>query len=77
MGFDIIALLMGIVLTNSIRIVAAQSTNLTKMGEAMFIGIIAIFSLMIGYMLILMTIEVVQYFKKKNRDKWEMSTNAY
>ena len=77
MGFDVITLLLAVVLTNSIRIVAAQSSNLTIMGESMFIGAIVIFLLMIAYMLILMTIEVVQYFKKENRNKWEMDTNVY
>lgn len=77
MGFDIVALLMAIVLTNSIKIMASQSAGLTSMGESMFIGAIAIFSLMIAYMLIMMTIEVVQYFKKKNRDRWEVDNNAY
>ncbi len=76
-GFDVIALLMAVVLTNSIRIVAAQSSNLTAMGESMFIGTIVIFLFMIAYMLIMFTIEVVQYFKKKERNKWEMDNNAY
>jgi len=68
---------MAVVLTNSIRIVAAQSSNLTAMGESMFIGTIVIFLFMIAYMLIMFTIEVVQYFKKKERNKWEMDNNAY
>jgi len=77
MGFDIIALLMAVVLTNSIRIVAAQSSNLTIMGQSMFIGVIAIFLVMIAYMLIMFTIEVIHNFKKSERKKWEMDTNAY
>jgi len=77
MGFDIIALLIGVVLTNSIRIIAAQSASLGKMGESLFIGVIAILSLMIAYMLIMMTIEVIQYFKKKDRERWEVDKVAY
>lgn len=77
MGFDILALITSIVLANSIKIMASSSISFNSMGSSLLILVITVVSLMVAYMLILMTIEVVQSFKKKNRERWEMSTDAY
>ena len=70
--FQMMSLSMGIVLLNSIRILTGTSSNLQKMGTvALIIGIVVL-SFMIGYILILYTIEIFNYFKKKNRNKWEI-----
>jgi len=75
--FDILSVLMSVVLLNSIKIIATQSENLGKMGEAGFtIGLIVLIFLFL-YLFIYSLIEVFKYFKKQKRDKWSISEDPY
>jgi hypothetical protein len=66
------ALFTGVIMLNSIRILSGASYNLYLIsGTALTLGIVLV-SFMIMYILILYTIEVFNYFKKKNRSKWEV-----
>ncbi len=75
--FDILAIIMALISINSIRIIAVQSENLATMSKMGLIVIISILAFMIFYFLIMMTIEVINYFKKKEAMKWETSNTAY
>jgi len=70
--FFMMALFMGIITLNSIRIISGASTSLSLMGNTgLIIGIITL-SFMVFFILINYTIEVFNYYKKKNRKKWEV-----
>lgn len=73
MFFHIMAMIMGIILLNSIRILMGTSNSLEKMGSYGLITGIIILLFMITYMLILYTIQVFNYFKEKRRMKWQIS----
>ena len=71
--FFVLALFMGVILINSIRILSGSSETLTTMNSAAFIiGIVAV-SFMAIYLLIHYTIEIFQSFKNKKAMKWEVS----
>ncbi len=72
MFFDILSLLMAVVVLNSIRLIATQSEKLSTMGDMGLIIGITLVSIMIAYFLVLVTIETLQHFKKKESEKWEM-----
>lgn len=70
MLFDMMATLMTLVLINSLKIVSSESFKLTVMGEmAFYIGMV-ITSFMFLYLFINATIELINYFKKKQDKKW-------
>lgn len=74
--FFMAALFMGIILLNSIRIMAGSSIKLSSMaGTGLIVGIIVL-SFMFLYMLIYYTIELFKYFKEKKRMRWEVSTSS-
>jgi len=75
MFFDLTALLMGVILLNSIRIVSSQANSLNTMGElGLILGmVILLFAFL--YMFIHALIEVFNHFKAKNRKRWEVSNN--
>ena len=70
--FDLSALLMSIILLNSIRITTAQSPNLNTMGNMGLILGIVIVSFLFLYIFINALIEVFSYFKNKKSMKWEV-----
>lgn len=71
--FFISALLMALVLLNSVNIMTGSSEGIYRMGQIGLVIAISIVSVMIMYFLINVTIEVVNYFKKKKKDKWSNS----
>jgi len=71
--FFISALLMALVLLNSINIITGSSSGMYSMGQISLVIGITIVSIMIMYFLINFTIEVLNYFKKKKKDKWSMN----
>jgi len=71
--FFMAALSMGIVLLNSLRIIAGTSSKLNQMANIGLIVGITILSFMFLYMLIFYTIETFKYFKEKRRMRWEVS----
>ena len=70
--FFIIALLMGVIFLNSIRIIIGTSTNLSKMGNVSLILGIVVLLFMFLYLFINALIEVFYYFKNKQNMKWEI-----
>ena len=73
--FDLSALLMGVILLNSIRVVSAQANALNSMGEVgLYLGMVILLFLFM-YMFIHALIEVFGYFKNKKKMKWEVSNN--
>lgn len=75
--FDILAIIMALIAINSIRIIATESENLANMTQAGLIVVIAILGIMVAYFLIMMTIEVVGYFKKRRDMRWQVTEEAY
>ena len=69
--FFILALIMGIITLNSIRIIAGNSESLTSMGNSGLIIGIVILIFAVVWMLINYTIEVFGYFKRKKLNRWE------
>lgn len=68
------ALIMGVLLINSIRIMLGTSDNLTSMGNsALYIGIIVVL-VMFLYIFVYYTIEVFNYFKNKRNMRWQPTT---
>jgi len=73
--FDLSALLMGVILLNSIRIVSAQANSLNTMGETgLYLGMVILLFLFM-YMFIHALIEVFNYFKNKKQMRWEVRNN--
>ena len=68
--FFISAALMGLLLLNSVNIITGSSDGLYKMGQITLILGITIISIWIAYFFINVTIEVLNYFKKKKKEKW-------
>jgi hypothetical protein len=67
--FFMMATGMGVILLNSIRIVAAQSGRLNTMGNVgLIIGIISF--MFIGILLVYFTIDVIDSLKRKKERKW-------
>jgi len=73
--FFTLALLFGLMMLNSIRVMAGIGETLNTMADSgVIIGIIAV-SFMAIYLLIYYTIEVIHYFKNKKEMKWQVSEN--
>ena len=73
--FFTLALLFGLMMLNSIRVMAGVGETLNTMADSgVIIGIIAV-SFMAIYLLIYYTIEVIHYFKNKKEMKWQVSDN--
>ena len=73
--FFTMALLVGVVMIGSIRVVAGLSGTLDTLINSIFIiGIVAI-SFMAIYLLIFYTIELITKMKNKREMKWSVSTN--
>lgn len=71
--FFILALLLGVVMISSIRVIAGLSGTLdTLINSALIIGIVAV-SFMAIYLLIYYTIELFKTLKNKKEMKWEVS----
>ena len=68
--FFISALLMSIVLLNSVNIITGSSDGIYKMGQIGLVLAISIVGIMIMYFFVNVTIELLNYFKKKKKDKW-------
>jgi hypothetical protein len=68
--FFISALLMALVMLNSINMITGSSDGLYDMGQMGLVIGIVIVAIMIAYFLINYTIEVSNYFKKKKKEKW-------
>lgn len=73
--FFMAAILMGILLLNSLRIIASQSTNLGKMMEIALIFGIIILLFMFLYLFIYALVETFNYFKRRDRNKWSINSN--
>lgn len=71
--FFISALLMALILLNSINIITGSSGGLYSMGQIGLVIGITIVSIMVMYFLVNITIELTTYFKKKKADKWSMN----
>lgn len=70
MFFDVLALLLSVLVLNSIRIIVTQSANLSTMGErGLILGIIVLLFIFL-YMFILALKEVFEYFKSKENLRW-------
>jgi len=68
--FIMISLFFGVLILNSLQVIAGGSSTLAAMANlALIIGIIII-SFMFLYILINYLVELFHYFKKKNRTKW-------
>ena len=68
--FFMIATGMGVVLLNSTRIIAAQSTTLNTMGNVgLYIGIIAL-TFLTAVLLVYFTIDVIDTLKRKKARRW-------
>lgn len=72
MLFDMLAALMTMVLINSLKIVSSQSFKLNQMAELSFIIGIVLVGFLFLYLFVYATIEVIQYFKKKKNDRWDI-----
>jgi hypothetical protein len=70
--FFIIALLMGVITLNSIRIIAGTSNSLNTMGNIGLIVGIVIVSFMFLYMLIFYTIEIFKQLRNKREMRWQV-----
>jgi hypothetical protein len=75
MFFFIMALVMGVLTLNTIRIVATASLGLSSMGQTGLIVGLVVLLFMISYVFIYYTIEVFQYFKKKKEMRWETGSD--
>jgi len=75
--FFISALIVGVIILNSIRVVMGSSNSLSSMGSSgLYVGLIlAMF--MMAYIMIYATIEVFRYFKEKRKMRWAVGENAY
>lgn len=69
--FHMAALFIGIILLNSIRIIAGSSSSLSSMGNIGLIAGIIILVFMFLFILINYLIELFGYFKNKRRMRWE------
>ncbi len=76
MLFDMMAALMTLILINSLKIVSAQSGSLNTMGELAFIIGIIITSFLFLYLFINATLELINYFKFKDKNKWRVNFYA-
>lgn len=73
--FDLSALLMAVILLNSIRVVSAQADSLNTMGEVgLYLGMVILLFLFM-YMFVHALIEVFKYFKEKKKMRWEVRNN--
>ena len=71
--FFVLALFMGLLMLNSIRVLAGSSTTLDSMvNGGLIVGIVAV-SFMAIYLLIIYTIELFHMFKNKKEMRWEVS----
>jgi phosphatidylserine synthase len=71
--FFVLAMFIGVLMLNSIRVLAGMSTTLdTMITSGMIIGIIAV-SFMAVYLLIMYTIELFKTIKNKRSMRWEVS----
>ena len=70
--FNILSILMALILVNSIRIVASQSSNLNEMGKLGFLIVSVLLGFMLLYVFVYYTIEMIQYFKTKKGKKWNI-----
>lgn len=69
-SFFTIALLMGVIVLNSIRIIAAESSELNTMGNVgLYLGIVMVL-VMILYLFINYTIEIFTKIKSKKEMRW-------
>jgi lysylphosphatidylglycerol synthetase-like protein (DUF2156 family) len=69
--FFFCSVLAGILAINSARIIASESTNLSKMGDmGLLIGIV-LFALFFLFMFVFAFIEIIQVFKQKKKLRWE------
>jgi len=74
--FFVLALFVGIILINSIRVIAGASSILTTMNNSvLIIGIISV-SFMALYLLIFYTIDLFSKLKNKREMRWEVSSKA-
>lgn len=72
--FFTLALFVGVILLNSIRVIAGTSGTLNTMSNTAFIvGIVAV-CFMALYLLIFYTIELFKQIKSKDKLKWEVSS---
>ena len=69
-AFYIFAILMGLLAVNSAKIIASESMNLSAMGTAGFILMIAVLLFMLLYILITTTINVFKQIKNKREVRW-------
>ena len=77
LAFDILALLMAVVAINSFRIIVSESSNLGTLSMGALVAVIAILLFMVGYFLVLITIEIINYFKNKENLRWNVEKSAY
>ena len=77
LAFDILALLMAVVAINSFRIIVSESSNLGTLSMGALVAVITILFLMISYFLVLITIEIINYFKNKESLRWKVDGSAY
>jgi len=75
--FDILALLMAVVAVNSFRIIVSESSNLGTLSMGALVAVIAILLFMVGYFLVLITLEIINYFKNKENLRWSVDQSAY
>jgi len=68
--FFMMAMLMGVILLNSTRIIAAQSGSLNTMGNMGLIAGIIVLIFMIAVIFIYFTIDVITSLKQKKERKW-------
>ena len=71
--FFMMAILFGVILLNTLRIMIGTSNGLAQMGNVGLIAGIAVLLFMFGYFFILMTIEVFGYYKNKRNMRWQVS----
>jgi len=77
LAFDILALMMAVVAINSFRIIVSESSNLGTLSMGALVSVIAILSFMVGYFLVLITLEIINYFKNKENLRWQVKSEAY
>lgn len=77
LAFDVLAMLMGVILLNSMRLLAIQSSDLGKMAAiGLIIGIIILLFLFL-YLFIYQMVSLFRHFKEKRNMKWGINDQPY
>ena len=73
--FFMAAILMGVIVLNSLRVISGVSSSLSSMGNVALILGIVILIFMFLYIFIYYLIELFKYFKSRREMKWQINSN--